>query len=281
MSKLTSPLVWGGVAAALALTVMITAAERTRRDVHRSIDAVNHTLDVQKAFNLVLKDMLDAETGQRGFLLTGSASYLPPYRQAQRAMANHLDSLETLTVSDAHHRERVGQIPALVREKMQELSDTIRLAERGQRDAAVTVVATDRGRLLMERARCSIRPLSTSRKCSGNSSPGVKAPGDLYVGDVQMSPSHTLVVEVNGVTPGLEYDRLIASSSVSLNGANLMLVPGAPMPQGSTFTIVTNASGTFAGLPDGATILTAFGKFRIAYTGGPAQTDVVLIALII
>jgi hypothetical protein len=110
-------------------------------------------------------------------------------------------------------------------------------------------------------------------------SPGVKAPGDLYVGDVQMSPSHTLVVEVNGVTPGLEYDRLIASGSVSLNGANLMLVPGAPMPQGSTFTIVTNANGTFAGLPDGATILTAFGKFRISYTGGPTQTDVVLIAL--
>ena len=110
-------------------------------------------------------------------------------------------------------------------------------------------------------------------------SPGVKGPGDLYAGDVQMSPSHTLVVEINGVTPGLEYDRLIASGSVSLNGANLMLVPGAAMPQGSTFTIVTNANGTFAGLPDGATIVTAFGNFRIAYTGGPTMTDVVLIAL--
>jgi methyl-accepting chemotaxis protein len=153
MSKLTSPLVWGGLAAALALTVMITVAERTRRDVQRSIEAVDHTLDVQKAFNLVLKDMLDAETGQRGFLLTGSASYLPPYRQAQRAMATHLDSLETLTVSDAHHRERVGQLPPLVKAKMQELSDTIQLAEHGQRDSAFAVVATDRGRLLMERIR--------------------------------------------------------------------------------------------------------------------------------
>ena len=110
MPKLTSPLVWGGIAAAVALTVMITVAERTRRDVRRSIDAVNHTLDVQKAFNLVLKDMLDAETGQRGFLLTGSASYLPPYRQAERSFAAHLTSLESLTADDAHHRERVGQL---------------------------------------------------------------------------------------------------------------------------------------------------------------------------
>jgi CHASE3 domain sensor protein len=153
MSKLTSPLVWGGLAAALALTVMITVAERTRRDVQRSIEAVDHTLDVQKAFNLVLKDMLDAETGQRGFLLTGSASYLPPFRQAERFVAAHLTSLETLTANDAHHRERVVQLVPLVKEKMRELSDTIQLAERGQRDAALAVVATERGRLLMERGR--------------------------------------------------------------------------------------------------------------------------------
>lgn len=153
MSKLTSPLVWGGITAAVALTVMITVAERTRRDIRRSVDAVNHTLDVQKAFNLVLKVMLDSETGQRGFLLTGSASYLAPYRQAERSLAYHLATLETLTANDAHHRARVGELVPLVREKMTEVADTIQLAQRGQRDAALAVVATDRGRLMMERVR--------------------------------------------------------------------------------------------------------------------------------
>jgi YVTN family beta-propeller protein len=113
----------------------------------------------------------------------------------------------------------------------------------------------------------------------GTISPGVNAPGDLYAGDVQMSSSHTLIVEINGVTPGLEYDRLIASGSVSLNGATLTLVPGAPMPKGTTFTIVTNANGTFAGLPEGAILTTVLGKFRISYLGGPAQKNVVLRAL--
>ncbi len=51
-----------------------------------------------------------------------------------------------------------------------------------------------------------------------------------------------------------------------LNGANLALVPGGPMPTGATFTIVTHANGTFAGLPEGAVIVTAFGKFRISST---------------
>jgi hypothetical protein len=80
----------------------------------------------------------------------------------------------------------------------------------------------------------------------GTIRPGVNAPGDLYVDDVQMSTSHTLVMELNGAIPGLQYDRLIASGSVSLNGATLVLMPGAMMPKGATFTIVTNATGTFA-----------------------------------
>jgi hypothetical protein len=113
----------------------------------------------------------------------------------------------------------------------------------------------------------------------GTISPGVNGPGELHAGDVQMSASHAFVVEINGVKPGSQYDRLVATGSVSLNGANLALVPGGPMPAGAKFTIVTNANGTFAGLPEGAVIVTAFGKFRISYTGGPTHTDVVLTAL--
>lgn len=113
----------------------------------------------------------------------------------------------------------------------------------------------------------------------GMISPGVNGPGELHAADVQMSPSHALAVELNGVKPGSQYDRLVATGNVSLNGANLVLVPGGPMPAGARFTIVTHAIGTFAGLPDGAIIVTAFGKFRISYTGGPTQTDVVLTAL--
>jgi CHASE3 domain sensor protein len=153
MSKLTSPLVWAGIIAAAALAVMITVAERTRRDVQRSIDAVSHTLDVQKTFNLVLKAVLDAETGQRGFLLTGSDSYLAPYRHAQTSIAGSLASLRHLTEHDAHHVSRVRQLVPLVNEKMGELAETIRLTEGGQRGAAVAIVSSDRGRLVMERVR--------------------------------------------------------------------------------------------------------------------------------
>jgi YVTN family beta-propeller protein len=107
----------------------------------------------------------------------------------------------------------------------------------------------------------------------GTISPGVNGPGELQAGNVQMGPGHVLVVEINGVTPGLEHDRLV-TSTVSLGDATLVLQPNGSMPPGAIFTIVTNATGTFAGLPEGAVIQTAFGAFHITYLAGTTHTDV-------
>jgi CHASE3 domain sensor protein len=153
MWKLASPVGWAIVLATVGLVVTIAVTEQTRLDVGRSIDGVSHTLDVQRAFNLVLKGALDAETGQRGFLLTGSAAYLVPYYTAQRSMPSHLDGLVRTTAADAHHRQRVERLRILVAEKMRELQDTIDRVEGGNRAAAIEVVRTDRGRVLMERVR--------------------------------------------------------------------------------------------------------------------------------
>ena len=61
----------------------------------------------------------------------------------------------------------------------------------------------------------STRPASPARASTGRVS--------RHAGDVQMSPSHALVVEINGVKPGSQDDRLVATGSVSLNGANRRL----------------------------------------------------------
>jgi methyl-accepting chemotaxis protein len=153
MVKQTTPVVWAGVAAAFGLVVIMAVAEQTRLDVWRALQAVSHTLDVQKAFNLVLKGVLDGETGRRGFLLTWNEAYLSPYRGAQGSMASHLDSLASLTANDAHHRARVAERRTLVTQKMGELRGTIEAAERGDRAGALAMVKSERGRLLMERTR--------------------------------------------------------------------------------------------------------------------------------
>ena len=110
-------------------------------------------------------------------------------------------------------------------------------------------------------------------------SAGTLAPGDgvgvLTAGQVTFSPGATLAVELNGTTAGTGYDQLLTSGTAALNGARSWCTPSIQHAAGTAFIIVTNAAGTFAGLPEGATVQSAHGRFRISYVGGDGN-DVVL-----
>jgi len=110
----------------------------------------------------------------------------------------------------------------------------------------------------------------------------VSAPGVLAAQLVSMQPGATLAIDINGPNPGSGYDRLVSADTVHLNGATLQVtVGGVTSPPGTVFVIATNASGAFAGLPEGATVHAGAGasarRFRITYTGGDGN-DVALIA---
>ena len=95
----------------------------------------------------------DAETGQRGFLLTGEDSYLAPYEAALPTIPSLLDRLEQVL---APYPEADG-VAAMVRansdSKLAELAETIALARAGRIDQALEVVRTDRGKDDMDALR--------------------------------------------------------------------------------------------------------------------------------
>jgi hypothetical protein len=113
---------------------------------------------------------------------------------------------------------------------------------------------------------------------AGTITPGADTPGILLAREVTMGPEHALVIRIAGLTAGRDHDRLDVRGTAAIQGATLMLRPTAPMSRRSRFTIVTNASGAFAGLPEGALIPTIFGMYEITYRGGPERRDVVVIA---
>jgi YVTN family beta-propeller protein len=109
---------------------------------------------------------------------------------------------------------------------------------------------------------------------AGAISPGrTLSPATLRANDVFMGPGAQLQIEIMGTAA---YDRLDVSGTADIGGATLNVQPifSAP-PSGSTFIILTNVVGTFAGLPEGAVITTSLGSFRITYSGGDGN-DVVL-----
>ena len=102
---------------------------------------------------LAIKDLelgiRGAETGQRGFLLTGKPSYLAPYEAALGRVSFLEGTLQRLTADDAVEQERLRTLSLLVQDKLEELAQTVQLRRTDGLQAALQVVQTDRGRDLM------------------------------------------------------------------------------------------------------------------------------------
>lgn len=94
----------------------------------------------------------DAETGQRGYLLTGRESYLDPYLDAQRDLSGELAALDAALNAEGRDGE-MDKAAALVRAKFAELEATLELVRSGQKTAALAIVNSDRGRALMDSVR--------------------------------------------------------------------------------------------------------------------------------
>jgi len=121
---------------------------------------------------------------------------------------------------------------------------------------------------------------------------GTLGPGSstdiLTTGSVTFTTGATFAVEFNGLVPGTEYDQLAANGTVTLGNATLDVTLDFAPTLLDDFIVIDNlgvdpVSGTFAGLPDGATFLTAFAGlnfldgvfFEIDYQGGDGN-DVTL-----
>lgn len=121
-------------------------AERTQVDVNR--------IDEDRA-RAVLLALLDAETGQRGFLLTAREPYLHSVDDAERIAAGALDGLAQ-GATEADMVARIGRIRALVAEKLAELRETAAAARAGDRAGALATVESDRGKAVMDAIRAEL-----------------------------------------------------------------------------------------------------------------------------
>lgn len=121
---------------------------------------------------------------------------------------------------------------------------------------------------------------SVTVNAGGTLSPGL-SPGLLNTGNLAVAG--VLLEEIEGTTLGTQYDSINVTGTVDLTAGTLVLA-GAYVPAvGNTFTIITNdgvdaVTGTFAGLPEGATVVFNGATLQISYIGGTGN-DVVLAVL--
>lgn len=114
---------------------------------------VIHTYEVISEANNFLGQLRDAETGQRGFLLTREDKYLEPYRSGVIYTDKTFNNLYRLTSDSPVQQERLRRIKGLMQKKLDELALTIKLLRSGQSAKALDVVNSDYGQHVMDSIR--------------------------------------------------------------------------------------------------------------------------------
>ncbi|PMS22015.1 hypothetical protein C0Z18_05705 [Trinickia dabaoshanensis] len=127
-----------------------------------TVTLYNSEAEVQKS-NEVYADLerllslaRDAESGQRGYVITGREDYLQPYVDAEPLIGAQLDRLEALLKGDAPQEQRLAQLSALLDEKRKELRSVIDLRRARGFEPAQAIVLNDTGKNFMDRARALV-----------------------------------------------------------------------------------------------------------------------------
>ncbi|RKH53306.1 GAF domain-containing protein, partial [Corallococcus sp. AB050B] len=154
----------GFTLAALAVLAIALLSYRTLKTRASTGELVTHTLTVVAELEEVLSTVKDAETGQRGFLLTGAESYLSPYTLAKKTLPAKLKELRGLVSDSAVQQQRLDRLEAAVTEKLAELQETVDLQLRGDSRHAIAVVKEDRGFASMSTIRAAVEEMELEER---------------------------------------------------------------------------------------------------------------------
>ncbi len=146
---------------ALAASALLALALINELAYHRSAAALQSLGDrgtARSQINLMLRRVLDAETGVRGFVLTGRKEYLDPYESATAEVNGALEWLREYYV-DARSRALVDEIGRGVNAKLAETALTLKLFNEGSHNGWRELMLTDIGREKMEAVRSATEQL--------------------------------------------------------------------------------------------------------------------------
>lgn len=122
-------------------------------------ERVVHSHEVIVGLSDLLSNIQDAETGQRGFLLTNNERYLDPYNLAVGAIPRRIETIAAMVSDNASQQQRLATLKLRVEGKLSELNETIVLQRTQGAAAALAVVNSDRGKIEMDAVRAQLNAM--------------------------------------------------------------------------------------------------------------------------
>jgi len=117
---------------------------------------VAHTHLVLENLDAMLFDLSEEETNQRGFIITGEASYLAPHESASSRLQRHSDEVRRLTADNPRQQHSLSQLHPLFETRLTQLQEGIALREKQGMAAAISIVRDGRGKQTMDQIRALV-----------------------------------------------------------------------------------------------------------------------------
>ncbi|VTR92560.1 methyl-accepting chemotaxis protein : Putative periplasmic ligand-binding sensor domain protein OS=Herbaspirillum sp. CF444 GN=PMI16_01711 PE=4 SV=1: CHASE3: MCPsignal [Gemmata massiliana] len=139
--------------AGLVLLIIGTAGYYSTHRLIENDKRVNHSHQVRRELADLQSELKDAETGQRGFVITGKESYLAPYQSALEQIKITFDRVRSLTTDNVDQQRRLDKLLPLMESKLAELKRTIDQRRKDGFEPTAKVIAEDQGKELMDSIR--------------------------------------------------------------------------------------------------------------------------------
>ncbi|MBK1714274.1 CHASE3 domain-containing protein [Rubrivivax gelatinosus] len=149
------------VAISIALAVLaVTSIGKLRSDARQ----VAHTSEVLAALGLALELTIDAETSERGFVLTSDPAYLLPYRRAARSSLLELERLATLVADNGLQTDRLKNLRAMTEKRLDLIDQVVDLHTVKGFAAARALIATGEGKRLQDQIRIAVEQMRAEER---------------------------------------------------------------------------------------------------------------------
>ncbi|RZK82535.1 MAG: response regulator [Pedobacter sp.] len=140
-----------GLGLSLLILFITSAASYTSiKNLVQSAELVNHTNNVLSNLDGVMSTLKDAETGQRGYLLTGDKVFLEPYNGAKERVIKRIEDITAETSDNPFQQKNIKRLQDIVENRLSIIEQTIQVKERG---GTVSVVELMSGKVYMDDAR--------------------------------------------------------------------------------------------------------------------------------
>lgn len=150
--------------AILAASLMIGVSEYGYKQTSQLLTNLTRAHDIRASTGVLIKDMLNAETGLRGYLLTNDTKYLQPYQEASKDIYRSLENIRRNVQHDNQKMDVFMQLSQSIGRKTAEMDLSLKLFREGNADALQFVMFTDMGNSDMNNIRTLSQQLEETVK---------------------------------------------------------------------------------------------------------------------